>query len=76
MEGAQGWVSLSPATHAMYTATCGPNPWGFSSMNSRSKRICRPFWLFLAPDNATSGQFLDPEIAETWQFKVPVTAVN
>ena len=37
-------------------------------------RICRPFWLFMAPENARSWQFMAPEIAISWQFMAPETA--
>ena len=37
-------------------------------------RICRPFWLFMAPENDRSWQFMAPEIAISWQFMAPETA--
>jgi hypothetical protein len=40
----------------------------------RGYRICRPFWLFMAPENARSCQFMAPEIAISWQFMAPETA--
>jgi hypothetical protein len=36
--------------------------------------ICRPFWLFMAPENVRKWQFMAPEIAISGQFTAPETA--
>jgi hypothetical protein len=37
-------------------------------------KICRPFWLFIAPENARRWQFMAPEMAISWPFMAPETA--
>jgi hypothetical protein len=54
----------------------GPKKMWLSDMcyNSIRYRICRPFWLFMAPENVRIRQFMAPEIAILWQFMAPETA--
>ena len=38
-------------------------------------RICRPFLLFMAPENARIWQFIAPEIAIVWGYIAPETSI-